>query len=277
MIRHARKVRAGDWIRLVALVFVSGLGPAGSNAAENAPAPGELQLFLLIGQSNMSGRGAIEPPDREVIPGVSTLDKDLAWVPAIDPIQLEKISGVSMGRTFGRTLVTANPALAIGLIPSAVGSSSLAMWGRGGELYENAVRRTRAALKSGRLRGILWHQGEGDGIIEPDALTYGVRWTAFISALRADLGAPDVPVVVGELCRSIYHRPDGKTKFALQVNEQLALLSFTVPHCGFVSSEGLTDKGDHVHFDAASQRELGRRYALAFLALEPTWTIGAGR
>lgn len=244
-------------------------------AAEKAdpavPVPGDLQLFLLIGQSNMSGRGVIEPEDREVIPGVFTLDKDLNWVPAIDPIHLERISGVSMGRTFGRTLVAENPGQAIGLIPSAVGSSSLEMWKRGGELYENAVRRTKAALKGGRLRGILWHQGEGDGILEPDALTYAVRWTTFISALRADLGVPDVPVIVGELCRSIYHRPDGKTRFALQVNEQLALLSLTVPHVGFVSSEGLTDKGDHTHFDSRSQREFGRRYALAFLALDPTW------
>lgn len=233
--------------------------------------PEDLQLFLLIGQSNMSGRGVVEPDDREIISQVLTLDKNLAWVPAIDPIHLERISGVSMGRTFGRTLVSVNPTCVVGLIPSAVGSSSLEMWKRGGGLYENAVRRTKAALKGGRLRGILWHQGEGDGILEADALTYGVRWSKFISALRADLGAPDAPVIVGELCRSIYQRPDEKTKFALQINQQLALMSLSVPHVGFVSSEGLIDKGDYTHFDSASQRELGRRYALAFLALDPTW------
>lgn len=261
------------FVRQVFAFVLFAWGAAGLKGGENVSAlvPEELQLFLLIGQSNMSGRGVVEPPDREVIPRVYTLDKDLAWVPAVDPIQLEKISGVSLGRTFGRTLVAANPAMAIGLIPSAVGASSLEMWKRGGELYENAVRRTRAALKAGRLRGILWHQGEGDGIIESDALTYSGRWTAFIQALRADLEAPHVPVIVGELCRSIYERPDRKTKFAFQVNAQLALLPLSVPHCGFVSSAGLTDKGDHVHFDAPSQRELGRRYALAFLALDPTW------
>ena len=34
------------------------------------------------------------------------------------------------------------------------------------------------------------------------------------------------------------------------------------------SSQGLKHKGDEVHFDAASYRELGRRYADALLALE---------
>jgi len=38
-----------------------------------------------------------------------------------------------------------------------------------------------------------------------------------------------------------------------------------------VSSAGLRDKGDSVHFDTPSLHEFGRRYAYAFLALDPTW------
>ena len=36
-----------------------------------------------------------------------------------------------------------------------------------------------------------------------------------------------------------------------------------------VSSDGLVHKGDRVHFDSASARELGRRYAEAYRALAP--------
>jgi hypothetical protein len=240
------------------------------------PAPTGLQLFLLIGQSNMSGRGYIEPQDREPIARVYSLNKDLEWTMAIDPIQLERISGVCMGRSFGRELTAANPTLQIGLVPAAVGSSYLGEWMKGEKNYEEAVRRAKAAMKSGSFRGILWHQGEGDGQAETDALSYAVRWTKMITDLRADLGAPDLPVVVGELCRSVYTRPDGKTKFAIEVNEQLATLPLFVPHTAFVSSFGLKDRGDHVHFDAASQREFGRRYAHAFMELDPTW-VPAGR
>jgi hypothetical protein len=42
-----------------------------------------------------------------------------------------------------------------------------------------------------------------------------------------------------------------------------------VPHTAFVSAEGLKHKGDQVHFDSASLRELGKRYAKVFLNLTP--------
>ena len=40
-----------------------------------------------------------------------------------------------------------------------------------------------------------------------------------------------------------------------------------VPHTAFVSAEGLRHKGDKVHFDAASYREFGKRYAEAYAKL----------
>ena len=46
----------------------------------------ERQLFLLIGQSNMAGRGPVEAQDKEIIPGVFMLNKEMAWAPAVDPL-----------------------------------------------------------------------------------------------------------------------------------------------------------------------------------------------
>ena len=40
-----------------------------------------------------------------------------------------------------------------------------------------------------------------------------------------------------------------------------------MPHTAFVSSEGLKDKGDKVHFDADSYREFSQRYAEAYSEL----------
>ena len=40
-----------------------------------------------------------------------------------------------------------------------------------------------------------------------------------------------------------------------------------VRRTAFVSSDGLVHGGDKVHFDTASLRELGRRYADAYLLL----------
>jgi hypothetical protein len=40
-----------------------------------------------------------------------------------------------------------------------------------------------------------------------------------------------------------------------------------VANAAFVSAEGLKDKGDQIHFDAESYRELGRRYAKVYLGM----------
>jgi hypothetical protein len=234
------------------------------------PAPDNLQLFLLVGQSNMAGRGTVEETDRVPIPGVFALNKELVWVPAVDPLHFDRPQriGVGIGRSFARTLLETNPSAVIGLIPAAVGGTSLAQWSPEGELFADAVRRAKAARKSGVLRGILWHQGESDSTQEADGRSYRERWIKMISALRQELGAPDVPVVVGQLGEFLL--PD--RPLSAIVNEQLAAIPLTAPFTAFASSARLADQGDRVHFNSGSYREFGRRYALAFLSLDPSWS-----
>lgn len=244
------------------------LAGAAACGAQSHDGPRDLRLFLLIGQSNMAGRGAIEAEDREVIPKVFVLNQNMSWAPAVDPLHFDKpaIAGVGLGRTFARVLAVTNPLASIGLIPCAFGGSALDQWNRGGELYENTLRRTREAAKSGRLRGILWHQGESDAADEKLANTYGERLQAFIRKLREDVGVAELPVIVGQLGEFLRNRHSDI------VNEQLALAPLRIRHTAFVSSAGLTHKGDGVHFDSRSLRELGRRYAYAFLSLDPDWS-----
>jgi hypothetical protein len=263
---HMRKPE----IIILAAVIASCLGVASSqNTSREKPVERhDLQLFLLIGQSNMAGRGTIEPGDREVISGVLMLGKEMTWAPAVDPLHFDKpaIAGVGLGRAFAQSLIDANPSVTIGLIPAAFGGSSLEQWKPGGPLYRNALERAQLAMKAGTLRGILWHQGESDSQSKDLATSYSKRFSEFIQRLREDLRAPDVPVIVGQL-GEFYRAP-----FADVIKDQLAGLPSTVPHCAFVSSAGLAHKGDQVHFDSPSVRELGRRYAAAFLRLSPSWT-----
>jgi hypothetical protein len=222
-------------------------------------APASTRVFLLMGQSNMAGRGLVEEQDKVVHPRVFAFTRDLAWVPATDPLHFDKpIAGVSLGSTFARVVADAHPDTTVALVPAAVGGTTLEQWAPGGELYTNAVTRARAAMRSGTLAGILWHQGEGDSDPELTA-TYAERFAAMIAQLRLDLGAPDVPVIVGELGR--FRTENGG------IDTVLAQLPGRVSRCAFVSSEDLTDKGDKVHFDSKSLRELGRRYARAWMAL----------
>ena len=230
-------------------------------AAVAQPRPENMKLFLLIGQSNMAGRGPVGPADQVPHPRVFMLTKALAWVPAVDPVHFDKpdIAGVGLASSFARTLADADPAAVIGLIPAAFGGTSLDEWAPGGQLYANAVARAQAAMTRGRLAGILWHQGENDS--QPElAATYVVRFARMIRQLRSDLGAEDVPVIVGETGR---FRPDGAA-----VNAALATVPQSVPHCAFVSAEGLADKGDRLHFDTPALHEFGRRYAKAWLEMQ---------
>ena len=232
--------------------------------ASTQTAPAAMKIFLLIGQSNMAGRGGVEAEDKAPHPRVFMLNRELAWLPAVDPLHFDKPEriGTGLGKTFGAVLAGADPAAVIGLVPAAFGGSALDEWTPGAPHYINAVTRVREALKRGQLAGILWHQGESDRA--PDkAATYAGRFAKFIAQLRADLGAPDVPVVVGEIGRFCPH--------AGPVNAAIRQLPGLVPHCALVTAEGLTGRPEEpevLHFETAAFRELGRRYAKAWQALQ---------
>ena len=105
-------------------------------APATLPPKEKFHLFLLVGQSNMAGRGVVTPADQKEDPRVLTLNKEGAWVPAVDPIHFDKTSaGVGLGRTFGITLAGATPGVTIGLIPCAVGGSPIDSW-RPGAFYQ---------------------------------------------------------------------------------------------------------------------------------------------
>src|SRR5260370_9485413 len=95
-------------------------------------------IFLLIGQSNMAGRGVVEEQDRQPIPRVFMLNKAMEWGPAMDPVHFDKpdIAGVGLPRSFGNLLAPADPNASIGLVPAAFGGTSLEEWKAGGQLYE---------------------------------------------------------------------------------------------------------------------------------------------
>ena len=221
-------------------------------------APAQMKLFLLIGQSNMAGRGKVEPQDQVVNPKIFMLTKDLKWVPAKDPLHFDKpAAGVGLGSQFAREISKADPNASIGLIPCAVGGTSLDQWKAGGPLYTAAVARTKEVMKNGELAGILWHQGESDSGNPVTVATYADRFSVMIGQLRKDLQADKVPLVVGELIHG-YKTNDS-------VNVVLADAAKKIPMCTLVSSEGLGKKA--LHFDSADLRTFGQRYAAGYLKL----------
>ena len=234
------------------------------------PVKENLRLYLLMGQSNMAGRGQIGAEDKTPHPRVLMFTLQNKWEPAVEPITHDKptMLGVGPGLAFGKAMADNDPSVTIGLVSCASGGTPLKRWERTGDLYSNAVQRARLAMREGTLKGIIWHQGESDSGTATNANSYGDRLARMIQDIRADLGAPDLPFVVGQIGEFLYDRGPGHAAYTRVVNAALTALPERVPATACAPSRGLKDKGDVLHFDAASQREFGRRYAAAMLRLQ---------
>ena len=224
-------------------------------------------VFLLAGQSNMAGRAPLDDRAGRTDPRILQFNAEGVWIPATDPLHPPQLgfAGTGPGMSFAWTVAEALPGHEIRLIPSALGATPLARWESDGDLFQNAANRLRLALAEGEsLAGILWHQGETDARTEAEAATYEARLETAVRAWRALPGGAQAVFVCGELGRFL-----SPTDFpgAARVNAALRNLASRIPLSACVSSTGLADKGDRKHFDTLAQRELGRRYAEAFLVI----------
>ncbi len=258
------------WLSLAACAWTAAAtAQTNSVPSSRLPMKEKLQLYLLMGQSNMAGRGKLGAEDKTPHPRVLVFTLQEQWEPATEPITHDKpaMLGVGPGLAFGKALADYMPDATIGLVPCAVGGTPLKRWQRGGDLYSNTVHRARLAMRDGTLKGVLWHQGESDSGTATNANTYGERLAGMIRDLRADLGVPNLPFVAGQIGEFLYDRGPGHAAYPRVVNEALAQLPEALPFTACAKSNGLKDKGDQLHFDAASQRDLGRRYATEMLRL----------
>ena len=238
-------------------------------SAQNTPVADEYDIFLLIGQSNMAGRGYMLEGDDEIIDkNVFILDDKGEVVPARNP--LNQYSSIRKNMSMQRICpgygfaqkIAKKTNRKILLVVNARGGTTLAQWAKGDTgdgFYEEAVRRTRQAMKYGTLKAILWHQGCGD-VSKSDV--YMMKLSSFVNSLRTDLNA-QVPFIAGEL---------GQWRSHVDVfNDMIHTISKNIPDSDWVSSKGcgpiVTSKSDgkpdfkDPHFDRKSQIILGKRYA----------------
>lgn len=256
--------------RTVVLLVLLALSIAGCN--QSFATRQKFHLYILAGQSNMAGRGQVEPQDTEPHPRVFVLDRNGQWQPAVEPLHFDKpgMAGVGPGLAFGKAMAEQKPDVKIGLIPCAAGGSAISAWTPGSYHeqtksypYDDTIRRARIARTTGVIKGILWHQGESDST--PDrAQVYLAKLITLIEDFRWDLGDGNLPFVVGQLGDFVVaENPNAEI-----INNILRRLPQTVPNTACADAADLTPKSDNIHFDAESARTLGRRYAQQMLKLE---------
>lgn len=234
-----------------------------------------IDIFLLIGQSNMAGVAPIEAVDTVRVNDAFLFNDRGEWevlkntplmglnrYSTVRKPRREKLN-LNPGYTFARKMV-AYTGKQIGIVSNARGGTRIEWWQKGytGEndfdLYENAVTRAKAALRASpgaSIKGIIWHQGEGDNSAQASAL-YLQHLQQMVADLRNDLGDSTIFFIAGEVGKW-----NGRGK---NVNPQIRKVAEIIPNADFVYSTGLTsmdvDRNDP-HFDSPSQRVLGGRYA----------------
>ncbi|MBR4851123.1 MAG: hypothetical protein IKU97_03590 [Tidjanibacter sp.] len=251
------------------------------------PEPGSYDVYLFLGQSNMSGFGGeMLPGDEDPIPNVYLLDNNGELRPAAAPMnwfssvrkrmevqkinpafQFSKEMSVKSKRPVlivcnarGATTISqwqkgANP-----ITFSQDGGDDPWMWGQKAGLYDEAVRRCKQAMEYGTLKAVCWHQGCGDSQSDTAVNAYLPLLNKFVTDLRTDLGVgAEVPFIAGEL----QYKSSGAPRF----NPMIQTIGTVVENGHWVSAEGVTICGDGIHFDRAGNILIGGRYAAKVMEL----------
>lgn len=249
----------------------------------------DFYIFLCFGQSNMEGKGTIEPQDKQVdsrfkvmeainCPNLSRSKGN--WYTAVPPLTRCN-TGLSPVDYFGRTMVANLPEnIKIGIINVSVAgckielydkdnyltySSNVESWMKniineyGGNPYGRLVELAQLAKKDGVIKGILLHQGEsnvGDS-----------QWPAKVKKIYENLITdlslnPDsIPLLAGEVVNA------DQGGICAGANTMIAKLPQIIPNSHVISSKGCTDETDNLHFNSAGYREFGKRYGEKMLSI----------
>lgn len=256
-------------------------------------------LWVLAGQSNMEGVGDLEnlQPRNEMIHSFDQTDK---WVVAEEPLhrlvdaadrvhwrrnaekQPEKLEGdklqkyilarkkgAGLGLPFASEMFN-RTGIPIGLLPCAHGGTSMDQWSpslkdqAGDSLYGSTIRRIRAT--GGKVRGILWYQGESDA--SPKAAPeFQKKFEALVASFREDLGISDLRFYYVQIGRFVN---DANPTFWNDVQESQRLAEGILKNSGMVAAVDLS-LDDRIHVSTPDLKRLGRRLAnLACHDLYPT-------
>ena len=220
-------------------------------------------VFLLIGQSNMAGRGDFKSAADSVLLNKVFLLNDLGKFEAaknplnrystIRKVCEPELQRVGLGASFANAM-SAFLKDSVYLIVNARGGTPILKFLKGGDngYYETILNRTVNALKKNkhlRLRAILWHQGESDA---ENPEFYLKQLQSMVNSLRTDLKMPNLPFIAGELGEwNPHYKAIGKI---------IQTIPATIENTYVVSTEGLKNR-DEYHFDTPSYSELGKRFA----------------
>lgn len=234
-------------------------------------AAADIHSFLLVGQSNMAGRGDLTKENAITAPDCFMLRMG-RWQEMSEPINVDRAvvegavprSGANLAASFAAQLQKETGAK-IGLIPCADGGTRISQWQPGEVLFDHAVFQARLSQRTSALTAILWHQGESDCLAPEQLEAYPEQFQRTMQAFRKELG--DLPIVVGELGWPENGFHGTPAELLHEFNRRLPEWAAQLPRCAVVSAKGLTARPDGLHFTTEALRTLGLRYLEAYQSL----------
>jgi hypothetical protein len=232
-------------------------------------------IFPVLGQSNVYyGSGIdslLDRPDDLILQLGRYGANNLQLIPAREPMEhhlpVSNRNGFAM--TFAKLYLqnywAANRRVL--LIPCAENGSSFRFrrWNKGDTLYNDAVNRIKYVLNKypgSEVKAFLWHQGESDVYWGRD---YTGLLDRMITSMRRDIAGPrgdSIPFVVGGFVPYWADLLKDRRITDSVIREtpiRLAKTGYANPRFPFVISKP-NNQVDDIHFDAAGQREMGKRY-----------------
>ncbi len=242
-------------------------------------------LWVLAGQSNMEGVGDLvdvtPPSPRVLLLGMDghwgVAEEPLHWlVDSPDPVHSgdpstratrsaqthkSRHKGAGLGLPFAVSLVEST-GVPIGLLACAHGGTSMEQWNPakkeqgGNSLYGSMLRQVKAA--GGKVKGVLWYQGESDSLGQGEAWkAYPRAFADLIAAVRSDFGQPELPFYFVQIGRFIAGA-DPKGWNAVQDAQRT--LPERLPNTAVVSVIDL-ELDDLIHVGTQGLKRAGQRLA----------------
>ena len=227
----------------------------------------EYDVFLLLGQANMAGRGEMLPGDEDVIDeNLYLLDADGQIELASNPLNRYSTikkdgakQGVGPGHSFGK-MIAKTTGHKVLLVVNARGGSKLSEWQKDSEAgyFEEAVSRAKQAKgHGGNVKAILWHHGE----VDCRDTTYLSNLAVMVQDMRTELGDQNLPFIACELAQW----RDASKGF----NKRLPQITEYIPNSSYITAQDcsmLKDTKDP-NFGREGQMYLGERYAAKVLRM----------
>jgi len=246
------------------------------------PDPPRTYIFILGGQSNMSGRGLIaDLPKGYPFHGHQILNFTNAYelLPAVEPIDsnigiVDRISieggepGVGPGLVFADHVAgSLQEDDLIVLVPCPKGGSTTLEWtysNNRNSLFGSCIDRAlrTQALTGGDFAALLWYQGESDSTTPEVASGWADRTQIIWDNFRHSLGEENLPVLYVRLPESFHAAYTG---WHTTQAEQSSLMNVEQRQFWIQAPSMLNP--DYIHLSTAGQMILGQQMATVWLSI----------